>query len=196
MVLIGIIGKKYSGKDTVADYLVTKHNFTKMAFADPVKKITKELFNFNDEQLYGNLKETVDERWGISPREAFQKIGTEFGQFGIHSYFPSMEKFGRNLWVERLFAEYNLNTKDTVISDVRFKHEIDRIKKENGIIIKIIRDSNYIDNHISENEIDEEDCKIFYNNGTKNELYNSIEGFIYNLNIEISNNELTSQKYN
>ena len=41
-----------------------------------------------------------------------------------------MKKFGRNLWVERLFAEYNLNTKDTVISDVRFKHEIERIKKE------------------------------------------------------------------
>jgi hypothetical protein len=187
MVLIGIIGKKYSGKDTIADYLVANHNFKKMAFADPVKKITKELFNFSDEQLYGNLKETVDTRWGISPREAFQKIGTEFGQFGIHTYFPSMERFGRSLWVERLFAEY-IRDENTVISDVRFKHEIDRIKKENGIIIKIIRDNNYIDNHISENEIDTEECKIFFNNGTKDELYNSVEQFINQLNYDSLNN--------
>ena len=83
MVLIGIIGKKYSGKDTAADYLVTNHNFTKMAFADPVKKITKELFNFNNEQLYGNLKETVDERWGISPREAFRRLEQSSDNLGF-----------------------------------------------------------------------------------------------------------------
>ena len=180
MVLIGIVGKKYSGKDTAADYLVANHNFTKMAFADPVKKVAKELFNFNDEQLYGNLKEATDERWGISPREVFQKIGTDFAQFGIYTYFPNMKNIGRKLWVERLFAEYDPKS-DTVISDVRFKHEIERITKENGIIIKIIRDNSYIDNHISENEIEDEKCKIFYNNGTKDELYNSIKQFINEL---------------
>ena len=91
-----------------------------------------------------------------------------------------MKNIGRKLWVERLFAEYDPKS-DTVISDVRFKHEIERITKENGIIIKIIRDNSYIDNHISENEIEDEKCKIFYNNGTKDELYNSIKQFINEL---------------
>ena len=93
MVLIGIVGKKYSGKDTAADYLVANHNFTKMAFADPVKKVAKELFNFNDEQLYGNLKEATDERWGISPQRSFPENWNRFRTIWNLYIFPQYEKY-------------------------------------------------------------------------------------------------------
>ena len=51
--LIGICGKAGSGKDTVADLLVGRHGFAKVALADPLKRICREVFQFTDEQLWG-----------------------------------------------------------------------------------------------------------------------------------------------
>jgi len=36
--LIGLIGRKRAGKDTVADVLVAEYGYTKVAFADPLKR--------------------------------------------------------------------------------------------------------------------------------------------------------------
>ncbi len=35
--LIGISGRKRSGKDTLASRLISEHGFTRVAFADPLK---------------------------------------------------------------------------------------------------------------------------------------------------------------
>ena len=91
--LIGVIGTKNSGKDTLGSYLVENHGYTRYAFGDPVKQICKHLFSLSDAQLNDRkLKEAVDERWNISPRVMFQKIGTEFGQFEIFKLFPELKK--------------------------------------------------------------------------------------------------------
>ena len=37
--IIGILGNKRVGKDTVADYLVKNYGFIKYNFADPIKEI-------------------------------------------------------------------------------------------------------------------------------------------------------------
>lgn len=52
--IIGITGYAGSGKDTVADILVRDHGFVKVAFADPLKRICKDLFAFTDAQLWGS----------------------------------------------------------------------------------------------------------------------------------------------
>jgi len=49
--IIGLIGNKRVGKDTVADYICEKFQFKKYAFADGVKDTCKVLFNFTDDQL-------------------------------------------------------------------------------------------------------------------------------------------------
>jgi len=161
--LIGFLGKKGSGKDTAADYLVKYYNFYKYAFALPVKQVCKVLFGFSDKQLYGDLKETIDSRWNITPRETFQKIGTEFGQIFIHQLFPNVNKKvqSREFWVHWFIMWYQDKIKENpninvVISDVRFLHEIKAIKKLNGIIIKIERPcQTVVDTHISEIEIEQ-----------------------------------------
>ena len=91
--LIGVIGLKNSGKDTVGDYLVSQFGFTKYAFAHPVKQVCKTIFSLSDEQLEDRtLKEKKDPRWGISPREMFQRVGTDFGQFAIFKIFPELKR--------------------------------------------------------------------------------------------------------
>lgn len=88
--IIALSGKAGAGKDTVAqiisDNIICKHHYTCacLQFADPLKKTCRELFSLSSEQLYGGDKEVVDTRWGLSPRQLFQKLGSsikkEYGE--------------------------------------------------------------------------------------------------------------------
>ena len=76
--LIGLVGKKGSGKDTTADFLVEKFDFKKKAFADPLKSVVQKLFLLEKDDLYDPIKkETIDPRWGMSPRQMMQMVGTD-----------------------------------------------------------------------------------------------------------------------
>lgn len=63
--IIGLCGQAGAGKDTVADFLVKNHSFAKVALADPLKRICREVFDFSDEQLWGPSEERnkPDERY-------------------------------------------------------------------------------------------------------------------------------------
>lgn len=63
--IIGLCGIAGSGKDTVADFLVKNHGFVKVALADPLKRICKEVFGFTDEQLWGpsEMRNAPDPRY-------------------------------------------------------------------------------------------------------------------------------------
>jgi hypothetical protein len=185
--LIGLIGVKKSGKDTVGNYLVENFEFTRYAFGDPVKEICKTLFDLSDEQLNDHkFKEKKDERWGVSPREMFQRIGTEFGQFELFKLFPELKKKikYRELWV-KLFEEWiqKNNDKKVVITDVRFKHEAKKIKDLGGINIKINRDIDKKDDHISEMELNQIPTDLIDfeidNNYKLVDLYSQIDTIIY-----------------
>jgi len=208
--LIGVLGKKKSGKDTCGNYLIENYKFKRYAFADPIKKITEVLFDFNEDQLNGNeCKDSLDFRWYITPRDAFQKIGTEFGQNMIYKLFPKLkQKLGDEIIWIRLFKKwYEKNkTSDIVITDVRFPYEIEAIKALGGVIVKIERDNipeddniddniyeRYIDDHISERYIDDIDNNYlnidnnyfnFDNNYKKEDLYSQIDTLINLLNLE------------
>lgn len=63
--LIGICGLAGSGKDTSADHLVRKHRFVKVSFADPLKRVAKDIYAFSDEQLWGPsaMRNAPDKRY-------------------------------------------------------------------------------------------------------------------------------------
>lgn len=185
--LIGLLGRKRVGKDTVADYLINNYNFTKHAFAHPIKEILKIMFDFSEHQL--NIdKEKIDDRWGISPRIAMQQFGTDFVRDDICKYIPNIKNnlYGETLWIKlfRIWYEKNKD-KDIIISDVRFLDEIEVIKSLGGIIIKINRDTNQVDNHKSESKIDTYDKKLIDheidNNSNLNDLYSQTNNIINNI---------------
>jgi hypothetical protein len=179
--LIGIHGKKYCGKDTVSDYICNKYEYTKYSFATPIKDVCKILFGFSEEQINGTKKEEIDEIWNITPRDAMQKIGTEFGQYQIHEMLPELKCDKRLFWVKHFENNYNKD-KNIIIADLRFKHEYNTIKQLGGIVIKVKRDSNYNDEHVSENELNNEKFDyIIDNNKSKEELYNKINNIIINI---------------
>jgi uridine kinase len=182
MILIGIAGQKYNGKDTIADYLVSTYGFIKISFADKLKEMCKVLFNFTDEQLYGSQKETIDNYWNIAPRDVFQYFGTDIMRNDIKKILPSIEN---DFWIKCTFKQIDNFIKENnnckiVIADVRFPNEVNAIKSYNGHIIRVIRPSIQNDDfHESESQIPflNVDYEIINDNNI-NELYKKIDNIL------------------
>lgn len=174
--IIGIAGKKGSGKDTIGDFLCENYGYIRYAFGDPVKDVCKILFGFNNRQLYGDKKEVMT-NWGITPRRAFQVIGTEFGRKGLHELMPELKVDKGQLWIE-IFKRTCISTDNIVITDVRFENEAQAIRDKGGIIIMVESKFGEEDEHESE-RADVEYNYLVLNNGTKEELYDLVMEIIF-----------------
>jgi dephospho-CoA kinase len=179
--IIGITGNKQHGKSTIANYLIDNFNYVELAFAKPLKDVCEILFDFDYEQLYGNKKEIIDERWKQTPRKLFEYIGTELFRKQIGEVLPEVNG---EFWIKIIENKINTIIKNNenakiVISDIRFQNELDFIKKLNYNVhtIKVIRPEkleNYT--HDSEKNIQEFNTEyVFMNNGTIEDLYKIID---------------------
>lgn len=173
LTVIGITGRKRSGKDTSGARLVEEHGFIRIAFADALKDAAIIIFGLSHEQVYGDdLKEVVDDYWGYSPREILQKVGSEVMRDAM-SQDGILPKIGKDIWiksVERKIRNYADNGyRKFVITDVRFPNEIDFIRDSefNGKTLKVVRESimqNEHSAHVSEIHIDKFECDFEINN--------------------------------
>ena len=182
MLLIGISGQKYNGKDTIADYLVSNYGFIKLSFGSKLKEMCKILFGFTEEQLYGSKKESCDEFWNITPREIFQYFGTDILRKDIQKIIPNINE---TFWIKCVEKEINQITQinpnaKIVISDVRFINEVSMIKSLNGYVIRVIRPNiKQIDLHESEQQIPFLNVNSeIINDSSLDELYGKINKFI------------------
>lgn len=176
--LIGITGLAHVGKDTFAKYLKKYYNQIEIeSFATPIKQIMINYFGFTKEQVYNQeLKEVEDAFWNITPRRLMQMIGTEMFR----------ECFRYDVWV-KVFEKKFINNSNTffVLADIRFDNEAKMIVDNGGIVIKINRDCERIENscHKSEKGIDKNLIDITIdNNGTLEELENNAKKIIGFLN--------------
>jgi dephospho-CoA kinase len=178
--VIGVCGRRRSGKDTVASILHELHGYENVKISNDLKTALKILFGFNHEQIEEHLKDVVDERWGVSPRQAMQFIGTEVMQFKIAELLPDI---GRKFWING-FINKHIVGKDTnkllVITDIRFLHEYEELRKhlsDEFLMVKVERElpSSQADNHSSEQEFLQIPVNYtIVNNGTKEDLKLSI----------------------
>jgi GTPase SAR1 family protein len=195
--IIGLIGKKGSGKTAIANYFINQ-KYSRQFLAQPIKEAAKILFNFSDDQVYGDLKEVVDPRYGFAPRKVLQIIGTEWCQMDLQERFREFETLvGRNHWVnllcERILATFPINAKEPVksyvIDDVRFPHEVKRLAEFSSdnifqfVTIRINRDAVVIgDQHAS--EIESDSIRADYdvdNNGTIEQTYRNLDAIMVEL---------------
>lgn len=177
MLIVGLGTTAQVGKDTAAEYLVSKYpgKVKRVAFADKVKDVARLVFGLSEEQMYGpvSVKEAVDGRYGITPREIMQGIGDKMR--GI--YTP--------IWVETLFNTTVPHWEKQgyevfVISDVRYPNEADFIHKQGGYVVKITRDAGGVSvgqqhsSEVSMNDYTNFDFQIV-NNGSLEDYYNKID---------------------
>lgn len=204
--IIGILGQSGSGKDTVADYLVHRYGYVKVALADPLKRICKDVYNFTDEQLWGPSasRNKVDERYGkLSPRVALQTLGTEWGrncydgtwiEYGMRVADKILDGNGytqkRGLYMKGYFERLTKKVSGVVIPDIRFKNEVQLIRNRlTGFVVRLYRpdaDGHVgLANHASEVEqkaIPDEACDaIVYNRESLDKLYDRIDSMMLDL---------------
>lgn len=78
-VMIGLAAKARSGKDTVASMLLEHPEVATYALADPLKEGCQSLFGLSDQEAWSDeAKELTIPDWGMSPRQMFQRAGTEW----------------------------------------------------------------------------------------------------------------------
>lgn len=167
--IIGLLGRSRSGKDTVANLLKELYplqNYNIVRLSAPIKEAARALFLFSDDQLEGSLKETVDHRWGITPRQVFQTLTRD-----------TMGYMGQDFFTKIFYHKYEAGLLGThiIIPDIRYSHDIDEIHRRGGLVIKIVRDRNPV-HYSCENHIDAiHNLPTLHNNGTLKDLKDQLK---------------------
>lgn len=126
--LVGLIGRKGSGKDTVAVTLTTR-GYRNVKFAGALKTMIRSLLAYQglDEEtiermVEGDLKETPTPYLaGRTPRYAMQRLGDEWGR----------QLMDEDFWV--IVTRPLLRTGKAVATDVRYPNEVQAIIDEGGV---------------------------------------------------------------
>lgn len=170
-----IKGLKRSGKDTTADIMVRKlqgkHIVSKLSFAEPMKEIIADTFNVsigtietvkNEDSTHPILCEARPLggehyiRFHTDMRLILQRFGTE----------AMKKQFGDDVWVELTYKK--IISDITIISDWRFKNELEYLKSKGDvrvITIQVIRTGQVnTDTHISERDLDDVKCDFVLEN--------------------------------
>jgi len=139
--IIGICGFIGSGKDTIADFLVSHHGYRRESFASTLKDAVASVFGWDRIMLEGTTKasrawrEQEDEWWSerlgikVTPRLVLQLWGTDVCRKAYHD----------DIWIASLENKLRKIEDDIVISDCRFPNEIQAIKNLGGEVIRVIR---------------------------------------------------------
>ena len=101
-------------------------------------------------------------------REILQLLGTDICRV-----------ISSTIWIDLLFSDFNKDC-NWVITDVRFPNEAWAIKDRGGKLIRVERNTNLIDHHISETALDDftQWDRVIDNNGTLEELKDQVSDYM------------------
>lgn len=131
------------------------------SYADMLKAMAIAIMGLEYEQCYGTDEQKnsftkyrwqdmpgvsfSNEQGNMTAREVLQYVGTDI-----------FRRMNQNIWVDATIRQIKANTpKLAVITDVRFPNEVEAIKKEGGIVIRLTRNV-LNDEHASEKILDED----------------------------------------
>lgn len=134
--LIGLAGLAGAGKDTVRDMLENEHDFTGLAFADPIRDMLGALLadnGFSTKWMFERpLKEQPIDGLGLSYRHLAQTLGTEWGR-------QQRPDFWLRIAQSRIERHRKTGARKFVVSDVRFVNEAEWIRAQGGEVWLIKR---------------------------------------------------------
>lgn len=206
--IVGIHGRKRSGKDFTADHLVG-YGYNKLAFATYLKDGLKYGLETNglDESFFGTDLDSVLEGEGFDrelilpiTKELIYKIicsmldyfglrqdallkgllkmedfiivnGKPIKEWSIRAFLKYVatdivQEIDKTYFVKYLLSQINHSSK-TVVSDVRFAHEIKALQELNAVFVIVDSIDPSHDEHISEKCIEIEDGINIFNDKTE-----------------------------
>lgn len=157
--IIGITGKAGVGKDTLAAYLELGEGYYCYSLAQPLKRGIEEMFNLSPSIWKRENKEEVISWIGKSPRQLAQTLGTEWGRNCV----------APDIWLrclQQVIDNLPSDAEGLVIPDVRFENEARFIRDQGGVIVRVLRDTEEVNPHVSEQGLADELVNAEIENGS------------------------------
>lgn len=174
--LIGLLGKKRSGKDTAAGFLVQDHGFVRYAFADPLKATMLDLDPIvPDGWLTSRLSDLVRER-GWEGAKEIPEVRRLLQAHGV----AIRTHVDPDVWLNATMRKVLAEGRPVVLTDVRFPNEADAIEAAGGLLVRVVRAAAPTDDaHVSETALDDRECgALLVNDGTVEELRASVRRLV------------------
>lgn len=174
--IIGLIGAKRSGKDTVAARLTEAHDFERAAFADALKET---MYDLNPLIADGGLRlaDYVDSiGWEAAKSKPEVRRLLQAHGVAIRTHV------GEYVWTDVIhdrLTEARMRGTRLVITDVRFPNEVGLVESFGGIIARVERPGltrDAADAHISERALDGYTPHlVIVNDSTIEALYRAVD---------------------
>ena len=151
MKLIGLGGRAGAGKTLIARHLVERYNFTRTAFADPLKKMLIDAGMCTWEECY--VEKTAQSRW------LMQKVGELFRKNAHTRYWVRK-------WEDEVCRLQDTSIGLIVADDIRHQNEAQTIRIMGGTLIMVQR-NNHVDanaglEHESESMVEAVECDYIF----------------------------------
>lgn len=185
--ILGVSGRKRSGKDSLAARLVSDHGFTRIAFADPLKAVAQDVnpwIRVEDDELgliygpgsswlgrgpdYHRLFDIVDSH-GWETAKEFREVRRILQDLGV----AVRDHVGDTTWMEAALDAADRVPGPVVIPDVRFPNEAAEVEAEGGYLVRVSRPGLPADDlHVSETALDDLTPDfVVRNDGTLDDLH-------------------------
>jgi hypothetical protein len=169
MKLLAISGWKGSGKDTVANYLISNHGYKRIAFADPLKDSVVKEFGIPRSWCDDpEFKERPLVQYPVDARDKFSELVTSYMHkefHGIHMgasftryWTPralcilkgsTMRAVDPDYWVKQAVAQMEPDGL-YVITDLRYRNEVTTLLKCVGEALTTVRINRFADSPSSD----------------------------------------------
>lgn len=127
--VIALSGASQSGKDTIAEHLVC-HGYERVAVADRLKQAVELVFGLSKQQLWGDERDVVVERLGLTPRELYQRFS------------DACLLLDGEVWTRPFEAELEARRAEgklTIWTDVRTDAELELARRVGATVVRVLR---------------------------------------------------------
>lgn len=184
--LVGLVGRRRSGKDTTAGRLIHEHGYRRVAFADPLRNALLAMDPILPPTSYpGNLASIQPirlsryvEALGWEAAKRHPEVGRLLQETGV----AMREHVDPDVWVRCGMAHASCwEHRPVVVTDVRFVNEAEAILDAGGALVRVTRPGPVPEDgrdgeHVSETELDDIVCdREIVNGGTLAELYAAVD---------------------
>lgn len=140
--IIGLIGHARSGKDTFAARLTTRHGYTRIAFADPLKEVAYDCNPYVDWDLddEGGINAyALDEVIDFHGWEHAKDINPEIRAFLQNLGTALRDNIDPDIWLNAGLRKIEQTPGPVVVTDVRYPNEARAIRRMGGKLVRIRR---------------------------------------------------------